>query len=104
MRMEWSSRATDVNPARDWELVSTVRRELGDKLDLYYDANNGLSVATAIRLGRRFQDELNVLHYEEPIAQHDYAGCEVVPDEVWDLAAAEFDWESASAGIAPAGG
>jgi L-alanine-DL-glutamate epimerase-like enolase superfamily enzyme len=74
MRMEWSSRATDVNPARDWELVSTVRKELGDKLDLYYDANNGFSVATAIRLGRRFQDELNVLHYEEPIAQHDYAG------------------------------
>jgi L-alanine-DL-glutamate epimerase-like enolase superfamily enzyme len=74
MRMEWSSRATDVNPAKDWELVSSVRKELGDKLDLYYDANNGLSVATAIRLGRRFQDELNVLHYEEPIAQHDYAG------------------------------
>lgn len=74
MRMEWSSRATDVNPAKDWELVSTVRKELGDRLDLYYDANNGFSVATAIRLGRRFQDELNVLHYEEPIAQHDYAG------------------------------
>jgi L-alanine-DL-glutamate epimerase-like enolase superfamily enzyme len=74
MRMEWSSRATDVNPAKDWELVSTVRKELGDKLDLYYDANNGFSVATAIRLGRRFQDELNVLHFEEPIAQHDYAG------------------------------
>jgi L-alanine-DL-glutamate epimerase-like enolase superfamily enzyme len=74
MRMEWSSRATDVNPARDWELVSTVRKELGEKLDLYYDANNGFSVATAIRLGRRFQDELNVLHFEEPLAQHDYAG------------------------------
>jgi L-alanine-DL-glutamate epimerase-like enolase superfamily enzyme len=63
-----------VNPAKDWELVSTVRKELGDKLDIYYDANNGFSVATAIRLGRRFQDELNVLHYEEPLAQHDYAG------------------------------
>ena len=74
MRMEWSSRAADVNPVKDWELVSTVRKELGDKLDLYYDANNGLSVSTAIRLGRRFQDELNVIHYEEPVAQHDYAG------------------------------
>ena len=74
MRMEWSSRAADVNPAKDWELVSTVRKELGDALDLYYDANNGLSVSTAIRLGRRFQDELNVIHYEEPVAQHDYAG------------------------------
>jgi L-alanine-DL-glutamate epimerase-like enolase superfamily enzyme len=74
MRMEWSSRATDVNPFKDWELLSRVRKEIGDQVDLYYDANNGLSVATAIRLGRRFQDELNVLHYEEPIAQHDYAG------------------------------
>ena len=74
MRMDWSSRAVDVNPAKDWEIVSTVRKEFGDKIDLQYDANNGLSVSTAIRLGRRFQDELNVIHYEEPIAQHDYAG------------------------------
>jgi L-alanine-DL-glutamate epimerase-like enolase superfamily enzyme len=74
MRMDWSSRALDVNPKKDWEIVSTVRREVGDQIDLQYDANNGLSVSTAIRLGRRFQDELNVIHYEEPIAQHDYAG------------------------------
>ena len=74
MRMDWSSRSVDVNPAKDWEIVSTVRKEVGDKIDLQYDANNGLSVSTAIRLGRRFQDELNVIHYEEPIAQHDYAG------------------------------
>ena len=74
MRMDWSSRAMDVDPARDWELMSTVRREVGDKIDLYYDSNNGFSVSTAIRLGRRFQDELNVIHYEEPLAQHDYAG------------------------------
>jgi L-alanine-DL-glutamate epimerase-like enolase superfamily enzyme len=74
MRMDWSSRAVDVDPKKDWELVSTVRKEVGDRIDLGYDANNGLSVSTAIRLGRRFQDELNVMHYEEPIAQHDYAG------------------------------
>jgi L-alanine-DL-glutamate epimerase-like enolase superfamily enzyme len=74
MRMDWSSRETDVDPGKDWEIVSSVRKEIGDAVDLYYDANNGLSVSTAIRLGRRFQDELNVLHYEEPIAQHDYAG------------------------------
>jgi L-alanine-DL-glutamate epimerase-like enolase superfamily enzyme len=74
MRMDWSSLNVDVNPRKDWEIVSTVRKEVGDKIDLQYDANNGLSVSTAIRLGRRFQDELNVIHYEEPIAQHDYAG------------------------------
>ncbi len=74
MRMDWSSRNVDVNPKKDWEIVSAVRKEVGDQVDLQYDANNGLSVSTAIRLGRRFQDELNVIHYEEPIAQHDYAG------------------------------
>jgi L-alanine-DL-glutamate epimerase-like enolase superfamily enzyme len=74
MRMDWSSRAMDVDPGKDWEIVSTVRKEVGDKIDLYYDCNNGFSVSTAIRVGRRFQDELNVIHYEEPIAQHDYAG------------------------------
>lgn len=74
MRMDWSSRAVDVDPKKDWDIVSTTRKEVGDKIDLGYDANNGLSVSTAIRLGRRFQDELNVIHYEEPIAQTDYAG------------------------------
>ena len=74
MRMDWSSRKVDVNPNKDWEIVSAVRKEVGDQIDLQYDANNGLSVSTAIRLGRRFQDQLNVIHYEEPIAQHDYAG------------------------------
>ncbi|HEU4391864.1 MAG TPA: mandelate racemase/muconate lactonizing enzyme family protein [Blastocatellia bacterium] len=74
MRMDWSSRSVDVDPKKDWEIVSTTRKEVGDKIDLGYDANNGLSVSTAIRLGRRFQDELNVIHYEEPIAQTDYAG------------------------------
>jgi L-alanine-DL-glutamate epimerase-like enolase superfamily enzyme len=74
MRMDWSSRNVDVNPKKDWEIVSAVRKEVGDQIDLQYDANNGLSVSTAIRLGRRFQDELNVIHYEEPVAQHDYAG------------------------------
>lgn len=73
-RMDWSSRAVDVNPAKDWELMSTVRKEVGDKIDLKYDANNGLSVSTAIKLAKRFHHELNVVHFEEPVAQHDYQG------------------------------
>jgi hypothetical protein len=30
MRMDWSSRNVDVNP-KDWDIVSTVRREVGDR-------------------------------------------------------------------------
>jgi len=51
-----------------------VRKAIGDKIELGFDANNGFSVSTAIRLGRRFQDELGIMHYEEPVAQYDYAG------------------------------
>jgi L-alanine-DL-glutamate epimerase-like enolase superfamily enzyme len=72
--MDWRSLNADADPAKDWELMRTARRELGNQVELMYDANNGLSVSTAIRLGRRMQDDLNLIHFEEPVAQHDYAG------------------------------
>ena len=74
VRMDWNTRRTDVNPPHDWAVVSEVRKAIGDKIELGYDANNGLSVPTAIRLGRRLQDEFGLIHYEEPVAPYDYAG------------------------------
>ncbi len=74
IRMDWNTRRTDVNPSHDWAVLSEVRKAIGDKPELGFDANNGFSVSTAIRLGRRFQDEMNIIHYEEPVAQYDYAG------------------------------
>jgi len=74
IRMDWGARRTDANPAHDWAVLSEVRKAVGDKVELGFDANNGFSVPTAIRLGRRFQDELGLIHYEEPVAQYDYAG------------------------------
>lgn len=74
IRMDWGARRTDANPAHDWAVLSEVRKAVGEKIELGFDANNGFSVSTAIRLGRRFQDELGLIHYEEPVAQYDYAG------------------------------
>jgi len=74
IRMDWNTRRTDVNPSHDWAVLSEVRKAIGEKIELGFDANNGFSVSTAIRLGRRFQDELGLVHYEEPVAQYDYAG------------------------------
>jgi L-alanine-DL-glutamate epimerase-like enolase superfamily enzyme len=74
IRMDWEARSTDVNPAHDWAVLSEVRKAIGDKVQLGFDAYSGYSVSTAIRLGRRFQDELGIIHYEEPVAQYDYAG------------------------------
>ena len=68
MRMEWSSRATDVNPARDWELLVSTRPQGAGRQarPLLRRQQRLLGRDRDIRLGRRFQDELNVLHYEEP--------------------------------------
>ncbi len=74
IRMDWGARRTDANPAHDWAVASEVRKAIGDKVELGFDPNNGFSVSTAIRLGRRFQDELGLVLYEEPVAQYDYAG------------------------------
>ena len=74
IRMDWGTKRTDANPAHDWAVLAEVRKAIGEKVELGFDANNGFSVSTAIRLGRRFQDELGIIHYEEPVAQYDYAG------------------------------
>jgi len=74
MRMDWTARRTDINPSHDWAVLSETRKAIGDKVELGFDPNNGFSVPTAITLGRRGQDELGLIHYEEPVAQYDYAG------------------------------
>lgn len=73
IRTDWGTARTDADPAHDWAVASEVRKAIGDKVEMGYDANNGFTVSTAIRLGRKFQDELGIIHYEEPVAQYDYA-------------------------------
>lgn len=74
IRTDWGTARTDADPAHDWAVLSEVRKAIGDKVELAFDANNGYTVSTAIRMGRRYQDELKIMHYEEPVAQYDYAG------------------------------
>jgi L-alanine-DL-glutamate epimerase-like enolase superfamily enzyme len=74
MRMDWTARRTDVNPAHDWAVLAETRKAIGDRTELGFDVNNGFSVPMAIRFGRRAQEELNLIHYEEPVAQYDYSG------------------------------
>lgn len=93
IRMDWGTRRTDLNPDHDWAVLSEVRNAVGDKVELGFDANNGFSVATAIHLGRRFQDELGIIHYEEPVAQFDYAGiAQVVAALSVPVAAGEHEY------------
>jgi L-alanine-DL-glutamate epimerase-like enolase superfamily enzyme len=54
-------------------MARECKRICGEGVALSFDANNGYSVSTAIRVGRIFE-ELGLRHFEEPIAQFDYPG------------------------------
>jgi L-alanine-DL-glutamate epimerase-like enolase superfamily enzyme len=58
-------RDRDEWPGRTEAIVPTIRRRLGDGVDLLADANSCYSPARAIEVGRLLQD-YGVRHYEEP--------------------------------------
>ncbi len=93
IRTDWGTARTDFDPAHDWAVLSEVRKAIGDKIQLGFDVNNGYSVPTAIRMGRRFQEELGIIHYEEPVAQYDYSGiAQVVAALDVPIAAGEHEY------------
>ena len=73
IRMDYGPVPPDVDPKRDLEMLAAVRQAIGPDIELLYDVNNGYSAQTAINVGRAIE-RLGVIHYEEPVAQTDYAG------------------------------
>jgi L-alanine-DL-glutamate epimerase-like enolase superfamily enzyme len=57
----------------DVERVAAVRQAIGTDIVLMADANQGLTVDHAIRLGRRLE-EFNLAWFEEPVPAYDLAG------------------------------
>lgn len=57
----------------DVRRVAAVRAAIGSDVELMADANQGLSVGHALRLGRRL-DEFGLTWFEEPVAYSDLAG------------------------------
>ena len=68
--------------AGDVEALRAVRKAIGPRITLMVDYNQGLSVAEAIRRGRRIDEEGGVLWIEEPVRADDFAGCAKVAREV----------------------
>jgi L-alanine-DL-glutamate epimerase-like enolase superfamily enzyme len=79
IRMDWGAARRDADPEKDWRMFQLCKRLTGDEILLSFDVNNGYSVPTAIQQGRRFE-ALGLWHYEEPVAQYDYAGIAQVAD------------------------
>ena len=58
-------RGKDEWPGRTEEIIPTIRRELGNDVDLLIDANSCYSPERAIEVGHLLQDH-GYVHYEEP--------------------------------------
>jgi L-alanine-DL-glutamate epimerase-like enolase superfamily enzyme len=78
IRMDWRYQQ-DVDPAKDLEMFRLCREFLPVSTPLSFDANNGYSVSTAIRQGKKLE-ELGAYHFEEPVSPTNYAGIRAVAD------------------------
>jgi len=81
IRMDYGPTVPDANVKHDLEVLATVHKAIGSDVQLGYDPNNGYSTQTAIRVGKTIE-QFNVIHYEEPVAQTDYAGYRQVVEAV----------------------
>jgi len=62
-----------LGPKEDLELVTAVRKVIGDDYKLMVDANHAYNTSDALYVGKGL-DDLNVYWFEEPIAPEDYEG------------------------------
>ena len=62
-----------IGPKEDLELVTAVRKVIGDDYKLMVDANHAYNTSDALYVGRGL-DDLGVYWFEEPIAPEDYEG------------------------------
>ncbi len=81
IRMDYGPLPPDANVKHDLAVLTAVRRAIGPEVELMYDVNNGYSLDTAIRVAEKLRT-LDVIHYEEPLAQTDYAGYAKLVDAV----------------------
>jgi L-alanine-DL-glutamate epimerase-like enolase superfamily enzyme len=84
---------TSRDPAADPERLAAVRKEAGDSVELFTDANGALSRKSALYWADRLHDEWGVCWFEEPVSSLDTDGLRLVRDRGpagLDVAAGEY--------------
>ena len=84
---------TSRDPSADPERLSAVRKEAGDSVELFTDANGALSRKAALQWAGRFAEEWGVRWLEEPVSSLDVPGLRLVRDRGpagLDIAAGEY--------------
>ncbi|WP_030231637.1 enolase C-terminal domain-like protein [Streptomyces sp. NRRL S-350] len=80
---------------RDLERVRAARATVGDRVELYTDANGGYQRKQAVRIGAALADE-GVTWFEEPVSSDDLTGLRTVRDAVTpDVTAGEYGYDLA---------
>ncbi len=81
--------------ARDLSRMAAARKSIGDRTELFVDANGGYHRKQAIRMMRAAAD-LDVHWFEEPVSSDDLDGLGIVRDQVAaDVAAGEYGYDLA---------
>jgi L-alanine-DL-glutamate epimerase-like enolase superfamily enzyme len=95
-RMGWRDPTRVFTDAVDDPLEAylvAIRKAVGDGIRLMCDLNNGYTTQRAILVGRRLKQAVNLVHYEEPTAQGDYAAMSQVQAAIPDLPVAAGEQE-----------
>ncbi|HEX6522550.1 MAG TPA: enolase C-terminal domain-like protein [Streptosporangiaceae bacterium] len=86
---------TSRDPSADPARLSAVRKEAGDDVELFTDANGALSRKAAMAWAERFAGEWRVSWFEEPVSSLDVEGLRLLRDHGpagLDIAAGEYGY------------
>jgi L-alanine-DL-glutamate epimerase-like enolase superfamily enzyme len=80
---------------RDLERAELARDVIGDRVELFVDANGGYTAKQAVRVGRALASS-DVRWFEEPVSSDDLAGLREVREELGvEVAAGEYGYDLA---------
>jgi L-alanine-DL-glutamate epimerase-like enolase superfamily enzyme len=78
---------------RDLERVALARKAIGDRAELFVDANGGYSRKQAVRIARALREH-GVTWFEEPVSSDDLQGLREIRDLIdIDVAAGEYGYD-----------
>jgi L-alanine-DL-glutamate epimerase-like enolase superfamily enzyme len=83
------------HPDDDLHRVRLAREAIGEKAELFVDANGAYSRKQALRFAEQFAVQCNVTWFEEPVSSDDLAGLRLLRDRApagMDIAAGEYGW------------
>jgi L-alanine-DL-glutamate epimerase-like enolase superfamily enzyme len=86
---------TSRDPQRDPERLDAARKAIGDRAELYVDANGALGRKEALYWAERFRFDWNVSWFEEPVSSADLDGLRLLRDRGpagLDIAAGEYGY------------